>query len=419
MSSPMGKAASTNRSPWVGIDPDVDPLKWAAVLRRAHKLAVDRGSAPAMLRRVVARSWERAATEGVDPDGYAPVVLDAEATRQALARNPVSRLLSEIERILREATQDSRYLVALSDPDGVLLWVDGHIEALEVASEAGFEAGHLCSEEAVGTNAVGTAIALRHPVQIFSAEHFSRRLHGLTCAAAPIRDPETALPLAVLNISGDFRTCHPHSLALVASVSRLIEERLARDIEERDNRLRSLFIDQLGAAGKGRSALVTKAGRVVAAYPKNWLGRQLPVGEDGNLALPSGVEAEVSPLPGAAAGALLVRGVSSRAQPPRSATTIEALPPGRVRVARGDWHVDLSPRHSEIIMQLALHPEGLSNEELRGLLYETSAKSVTVRAEISRLRKLLGPILLSNPYRLEQPVRADQDALRAMLVTPR
>ena len=417
MSSRLGQAATKNRSPWVGIDPNVDPLKWAAVLRRAHKLAVDRGSAPSVLRHVVASSWERATSQGVDPDGHAPTVLDAEGTRQALARNPISHLLCEIERILREATQDSRYLVALSDPDGVLLWVDGHAEALKVAGEAGFEPGHLCSEQAVGTNAVGTAIALRHPVQIFSAEHFSRRLHGLTCSAAPIRDPETDRPVAVLNISGDFRTCHPHSLPLISSVSQLLEERLARDMSERDNRMRSLFIDRLGAEGKGRSALVTRSGRVVAAYPKNWLGPRVTVGEDGNLALPAGIEVEVEALAGSN-GALLVRGMSSRSQPQRAAIAIEALPPRRVRVARGDWHVDLSPRHSEIIMLLALHPEGLSNEELRSRLYEAGVKSVTVRAEISRLRKLLGPILLSNPYRLEQPVQADHTALREMLDTP-
>jgi hypothetical protein len=416
MSSRLGQAARNPRSPWVGIDPNVDPLKWAAVLRRAHRLAVDQGSAPAVLRHVVASSWERAASQGVDPDGYAPVALDAEATRQALARNPISHLLSEIERILREATLDSRYLVALSDPTGVLLWVDGHTEALNVAGEAGFEPGHLCSEQAVGTNAVGTAIELRHPVQIFSAEHFSRRLHGLTCSAAPIRDPETDRPVAVLNISGDFRTCHPHSLPLISSVSRLLEERLARELSDRDNRLRAVFIDRLGAEGKGRSALVSKSGRVVAAYPKNWLGPRLQIGEDGNLRLPTGVEIE--PL-GGSNGAMMVRGTSSRARAPRSALTIEALPPRRVRVGREDWHVDLSPRHSEIIMMLALNPDGLSNEELRALLYEAGAKSVTVRAEISRLRKLLGPILLSNPYRLEQPVEADLAALREMLHTPR
>ncbi|HZO05026.1 MAG TPA: helix-turn-helix domain-containing protein, partial [Solirubrobacterales bacterium] len=204
----------------------------------------------------------------------------------------------------------------------------------------------------------------------------------------------------------------------VSSVSQLLEERLARVLSERDNRLRSLFIDRLGAEGKGRSALVTRCGRVVAAYPKNWLGRRVAVGTDGNLVFPAGIEVEVEPLNGHN-GALLVRGTSARAQPQRAATTIEALPPRRVRVARGDWHVDLSPRHSEIITQLALHPDGLSNEEIRELLYEAGAKSVTVRAEISRLRKLLGPILLSNPYRLEQPVRADPAELRELLDSSR
>ncbi|MFG2873168.1 GAF domain-containing protein [Streptomyces sp. NPDC048338] len=69
----------------------------------------------------------------------------------------------------------------------------------------------------------------------------------------------------------------------------------------------------------------------------------------------------------------------------------------------------LSRRHSEILVVLAHHPEGVSGDELLVRLYEDeSITPVTLRAELSRLRGLLGPELLrSRPYRLAAAVDAD------------
>lgn len=73
----------------------------------------------------------------------------------------------------------------------------------------------------------------------------------------------------------------------------------------------------------------------------------------------------------------------------------------------------LGRRHSEIMALLAHHPEGLSGEELAIALYEDESVSpVTLRAEISRLRALLGPAApLSRPYRTAGPLDADFTAL--------
>ncbi|MFI6407274.1 GAF domain-containing protein [Streptomyces sp. NPDC050548] len=69
----------------------------------------------------------------------------------------------------------------------------------------------------------------------------------------------------------------------------------------------------------------------------------------------------------------------------------------------------LSRRHSEILVMLARHPEGLTGDELLCALYEDeSVPPVTLRAELARLRRLLGPgLLASRPYRLTLPVESD------------
>lgn len=68
----------------------------------------------------------------------------------------------------------------------------------------------------------------------------------------------------------------------------------------------------------------------------------------------------------------------------------------------------LSLRHSELLLLLALSDDGLTTAELALGLSEEEQASVTIRAEVSRLRQVLGPIeLRSRPYRLAQPIRTD------------
>jgi hypothetical protein len=57
----------------------------------------------------------------------------------------------------------------------------------------------------------------------------------------------------------------------------------------------------------------------------------------------------------------------------------------------------------------------LSSRELGAALYGPDPKLVTVRAEISRLRRLLGPILAASPYRLDAEVTADFARVERML----
>ena len=78
--------------------------------------------------------------------------------------------------------------------------------------------------------------------------------------------------------------------------------------------------------------------------------------------------------------------------------------------------VRLTPRHSEILLLLASTPRGLSGDELAVLLYEDDGASSTLRAELNRLRHLLGDELLaSRPYRLAASVTGDWLGVEAHL----
>jgi hypothetical protein len=76
----------------------------------------------------------------------------------------------------------------------------------------------------------------------------------------------------------------------------------------------------------------------------------------------------------------------------------------------------LSLRHSEILLILASHPEGLTTDQLAVELNEEDLDQVTVRAEISRLRRVLGELApVSRPYRLPAPLATDADLVRQHL----
>jgi hypothetical protein len=68
----------------------------------------------------------------------------------------------------------------------------------------------------------------------------------------------------------------------------------------------------------------------------------------------------------------------------------------------------LTGRHADILVLLRRHPEGLSADHLAMLLDDKDLDAVTIRAEMSRLRKVIGPELISSrPYRLMAPISTD------------
>ena len=68
----------------------------------------------------------------------------------------------------------------------------------------------------------------------------------------------------------------------------------------------------------------------------------------------------------------------------------------------------LTGRHADILVLLSRHPEGLSADHLAVLLDDKDLDVVTVRAEMSRLRKVIGAEYLSSrPYRLLAPITSD------------
>ena len=403
----MTETAFPRRNPQAAVRADVDLLAWARLLRRAHDLSLNRGTSAAIVREIVASSWMRCLRAGVDPERPAPKMLDQPHVSARLEAHPLRARLPLISSMLEDAIDAGEYLMALSDADGVLLWADGHSAALQRAERPHFLPGFLCSEAAVGTNAVGTALVLDQPVQIFSAEHFNRLLHAWTCAAAPIHDPETHRVLGALNLSGSYRSAHAHSLSLVCAVARAVEAELAQEARRRDERLKSAYVERVALTSRRRSALVTADGRVVMSLPAGWMRECVEIpAEGGVVSVSPNVDVIADPIDDGRAH-IVWQIDARRGGAPRPKFGLQALARIQCSVSMLGQRTEMGLRHSEILVLLALNPQGLSGKELAVHLYGTPDKRVTVRAEMSRLRKLLGPLLAANPYRLVAEVRAD------------
>jgi transcriptional regulator of acetoin/glycerol metabolism len=76
----------------------------------------------------------------------------------------------------------------------------------------------------------------------------------------------------------------------------------------------------------------------------------------------------------------------------------------------------LTGRHADILVLLSRRPEGMSADHLAMLLDDQDLDAVTIRAEMSRLRRVIGAENVgSRPYRLLAPVGSDVDDVFAAL----
>lgn len=400
--------ATASRNAWVAVDSVSDRLQHARALRRLHDAFQGGQDVLRGVRAVVAHSWERSDAAGIDPAQHrAPIVMDERELEDRWNTHPLYPVLPVLRELLTDATKESGHMLVISDARGVLLWIEGHQRVIEATEDMHFVTGADWSEAGAGTNALGTAIAVDHPVQIFSAEHYNRIVHPWQCSGAPIHDPETGELLGVIDLTGHLKTAHPHTLSLVSAAAGMAEVYLRQQVTRRDEELREAYLSRIAGTAQP-SALVTTAGRVIMAVPHDWLGTvTLPVAGPGEIALPGDRTGVAEPLPGG--GAFIVwREPAHTATPtvPPAAVMLQLLGP-KPQVLLPGRTVELTPRHGEILAILALFPQGLTAEQLTLELYGEHGKAVTVRAELSRLRRLLGPALQARPYRLRGPVQSD------------
>ncbi|MGW0707128.1 GAF domain-containing protein [Streptomyces sp. NPDC002643] len=377
---------------------------------RASALA-GRGPKPAP-RPAIRESWGRMLHSGIDPDhDFRSDLLSQEEVERRRQTSRLRHVLPVLREGLLSLADTTRHIMMVADADARVLWREGSAGVLRKADGQGLGIGADWREEVVGTNGVGTPLVSRRPVQVFSAEHFVRTLHSWTCTGAPITDPRDGTLLGAVDISGPLETLHPSTLALVDSVAKLAQAHL------RELHLTSL--EQLRAVAAPVLARLT--GRALAVDRDGWTAAVTGMPYANRVALPKSPApgrcwlpalglCTVEPLPG---GWLIRPSADAAPAPTATRITLDVSLPRRWTVAvsgsAGSWTHELTPRHAELLYLLALHRSGRSASALADDMFGDPARTVTVRAEMSRVRRYLGPFLDHRPYRFTE--RADVEVL--------
>ena len=75
----------------------------------------------------------------------------------------------------------------------------------------------------------------------------------------------------MIDLTGDYRTVHPASLAVATATAAAVEGALQLTLQERDARLRDRYGDEV-LRSPGTSALVAPSGRAITRLPPVWGG---------------------------------------------------------------------------------------------------------------------------------------------------
>ncbi|SHO43977.1 sigma-54-dependent Fis family transcriptional regulator [Desulfopila aestuarii] len=143
------------------------------------------------------------------------------------------------------------FMIALVDRDGYILHLDGSERIQAIFAERNCAPGYRWQEKDVGTSAISLCLRLQAPFQLNDTDHYCRRGHGFTSSAAPIFGHDKALE-GVLVISGSTSLTHPHTLSMITSAARSIEEQMRLLRRNQELSVYTGFLDNvLEAAGTG------------------------------------------------------------------------------------------------------------------------------------------------------------------------
>ncbi len=210
------------------------------------------------VRALIGDSWQRCADRGIDySKGEAPMTADRAAVEEigrasgdllAAARRSLQSLGSLLE--------GTGAMLVLADQEGVLIDALGDKHTLNAGLDIHLGIGGKWTEEAAGTNGIGTALFTGQPVFVHAAEHFCAGIKGWTCAGAPIRDPLDRRVIGVVDLSGHPGIFRPHNTALVAAAAREIEKALAEQLSEERARLLEAFIASVPHYRRGDGLMI-------------------------------------------------------------------------------------------------------------------------------------------------------------------
>lgn len=203
----------------------VSPAKqaWSRIVEQLQTF--EASSVGATVRPVILESWRRSRDAGVNPSRgllLHRVEVPELQRRQAANRRLLAAAMEPIDNC-SAALRSLKHVLYMTDRDGIVLYARGTETVMQAY---GLRPGFDWSEEIMGTNGAGTAIACNAPVAVTGPEHWTLPFHDASCLASPIRGAD-GNPIGAVDLSTHVSDCQPAHLELIIQVAQEIERRLS------------------------------------------------------------------------------------------------------------------------------------------------------------------------------------------------
>ncbi|MCM3588378.1 sigma-54-dependent Fis family transcriptional regulator [Mesobacillus maritimus] len=217
------------------------------------------------VRDVILQSWNRCKEfEDLNPmiQGSVKNISDEELkTRQ---ENEVFQL---VHPVLKQAGQDlshENHVLLFCDQDGTILESSGDSRvARNIGNTVNANNGAQWSERWAGTNAIGTSMILKQPVQIFSSEHFAYNCHEWACSSAPILDPLTKKLLGIINLSTPSDQFHSLTMMKTIGLANQIERVLFHNYYQAREIMQNIYIENISKWKNQTVLLCNSSGEII------------------------------------------------------------------------------------------------------------------------------------------------------------
>ena len=176
---------------------------------------------------IIKKSHERSRKYGIQREQVvSKKILKGQAVVDNIKKNEeLIRTAAPFMKIVYDFLIGSGFFIILTDKEGCILNIIGDKGILDAARDMDMVIGAYMDEKSIGTNAMGIAISEDVAIQVSATEHFVTAYHKWTCSAAIIHD-ENANIIGTLNLTGNSKLVHPHTLGLVVAAVKSIESQM-------------------------------------------------------------------------------------------------------------------------------------------------------------------------------------------------
>lgn len=256
-----------------------------ALIAQARRDVIDRAAAgSARIEPWITRSWQRCLSAGQRPQQR--VSFDAVSAPHARRMVEQSGSLVTAARLvldrLARAIADTRYFAILTDANGVVVDVRGVPANAERPAVDLARIGVDLSERAVGTTAIGAALAELQPVWLHRGEHFFDDTGLYSCAGAPLFGHDGRC-VGMLDLTGVNVVERPELRHLAALSARSIENAMVLQ-QPRDLLVRLNWPGYSGSSESEGLLCLDSDGHVTASNAAAREMVNLPLGAPGKLA---------------------------------------------------------------------------------------------------------------------------------------